>query len=162
MAGGLNTYGYVGGNPILRIDPKGLLKVCYDGLEDEDCSSDEFTPPINTPILLGGNDFRYHGNWCGPGWTGGMQGTWGEIDISVAEPPIDLLDTACMAHDKCYQNCRDDNPCDKNLRGSCMTMCDRGLATSAYITGNKGPLWIWMLVNLNFVRISFILELKKG
>ena len=33
--------------------------------------------------------FRYWGNWCGPGHSG-------------PEDPVDVLDTACMHHDKCY------------------------------------------------------------
>lgn len=35
---GLNTYGYVGGNPIGRVDPLGLMTICIDGKETTDFS----------------------------------------------------------------------------------------------------------------------------
>jgi RHS repeat-associated protein len=36
LNGGLNTYGYVGGNPLNFSDPLGLLKICIDGKEQTD------------------------------------------------------------------------------------------------------------------------------
>lgn len=38
--------------------------------------------------------FPFHGNWCGPGIP--PKGT--------NPPPVDELDRACQAHDKCYEN----------------------------------------------------------
>ena len=43
---------------------------------------------------------RYHGNWCGPGWTAGQYKDADELteeDIHV--PAIDALDACCKRHD---------------------------------------------------------------
>lgn len=41
--------------------------------------------PVRPPIL----QFKFHGNWCGPGHGGGE--------------PTDSLDCLCKAHDECYE-----------------------------------------------------------
>ena len=89
--------------------------------------------------------FKYHGNWCGPNWTGGKVETYSP-DHKYLEP-VDTLDTYCMIHDMCYAQCRADNPCSRVSRGSCMTKCDRELADGAALSGNKGGLWSWMKFN---------------
>ncbi len=38
LGGGLNTYAYVGGNPVNAIDPFGLMTICIDGKEKTDFS----------------------------------------------------------------------------------------------------------------------------
>lgn len=40
-------------------------------------------------------DRAMYGNWCGPGLSGGVNGT---------DPAIDSLDELCRSHDKCYEN----------------------------------------------------------
>lgn len=42
---------------------------------------------------------RYHGNYCGPGWSAGkyQDSVW---DPSV--PPVDEFDSTCMEHDGAY------------------------------------------------------------
>ena len=120
LAGGINIFSYVDSNPLSSVDPVGLL------------------------------DFRYWGNWCGPGWTGGQFHTpYIPYDETFYKPPVDKLDTACMHHDKCYYKCRDKFPCQKGGRGRCMTNCDRTLAAEAGAAGSEysSPLWWWMKNN---------------
>ena len=90
--------------------------------------------------------FKYHGNWCGPNWTGGKVETYSPNHNY--QEPVDTLDTYCMMHDICYSQCRKDHPCDKVDRGTCMTQCDRDLANGASFSGNSfSPLWLWMNFN---------------
>ncbi len=68
-----NLYAFVENDPVKEIDPDGRAK------------------------------FKYHGNWCGPGWTSGKwisagDFDWGDGDLAI---PVDDLDTACMVHDAC-------------------------------------------------------------
>lgn len=49
--------------------------------------------------------FPVYGNWCGPGYGSGT--------------PVDILDTACMVHDKCYDS-----------KGYFACSCDRELITT--------------------------------
>lgn len=91
--------------------------------------------------------FEYHGNWCGPNWTGGRNETFTQGHIY--DPPTSGLDSCCMDHDICYSECRKNNPCDLIGRDQCMTKCDRKLAICAASAGNKysSPLWWWMNFN---------------
>jgi len=48
-------------------------------------------------------NFKYHGNYCGPGYTGGKfvdQGSKGDYTV----PPLDDLDSKCRQHDWMYEN----------------------------------------------------------
>ena len=91
--------------------------------------------------------FEYHGNWCGPDWTGGLkeQFTIGHI----YKTPKDSFDSCCKVHDICYYKCRKNNPCDFIDRDVCMTNCDRKLASCADSSGHRlhSPLWWWMNFN---------------
>ncbi len=56
---------------------------------------------IEVPFLIGegieyGDRFFRYGNWYGPGWSGGSEGTTGD------KPPVDELDAICMRHDFAY------------------------------------------------------------
>lgn len=92
--------------------------------------------------------WRYHGNWCGPDWTGGQMGPYMPIGTDY-RPPVDALDAACKRHDICYYDCRNESPCEATQRGQCMTRCDRALATEARASGHgyMSPLWWWMSLN---------------
>jgi len=43
-------------------------------------------------------EFKYHGNYCGPGWSAGKYQN--SVDSEVA--PVDKLDAACQKHDRSY------------------------------------------------------------
>jgi RHS repeat-associated protein len=70
-----------------------------------------FVPP-NKPMPPN----NWHGNWCGPGGSG---------------PATDCIDSACRAHDRCYEDCGLDarsrwRP--GNIRNKCAWQCDKDLA----------------------------------
>jgi RHS repeat-associated protein len=98
LGGGLNTYAYVGSNPLIYSDVYGLFR--YYG---NWCG----------PDWTGGQ---------GKPWN-----ELTEAEKSNVKPPIDGLDACCMTHDKCYASCRDDFPCDESNRGFCFKGCDRRL-----------------------------------
>jgi RHS repeat-associated protein len=91
LFGGLNTFGYVGGNPLRRTDPSGRAWGLWCGTpigqSNPDCYNPDKPPPPRPPIWPGNN---WWGNWCGPGGGGQTVGS---------------LDCACKKHDKCYENC---------------------------------------------------------
>ena len=82
--------------------------------------------------------FTYHGNWCGPSWTGGREETYKpNSDPNYYKPPIDMVDKACMNHDICYYECRESFSCSSLDRGKCMTECDRSLDAAS--SGSRLP-----------------------
>jgi RHS repeat-associated protein len=102
--GGNNFYDYVLNDPTDLVDPTGLW-----------------------------GSFGIHGNWCGPGWTGGH---WESYDPAhdTSGPsgpyyngPIDYTDSVCRDHDMCYYDCRRDHKCDQGSRRNCMRQCDHNL-----------------------------------
>lgn len=103
VLGGLNLYRYTDAKPLNKIDPIGLF------------------------------DFKYYGNWCGPGWTGGHWHSYEKVNkIGYYKPPVSLLDAACEKHDKCYADCRDLHPCSLSSREECMKTCDHQLADRSF------------------------------
>ncbi len=109
-AGGINLYEYVKNDPVDRIDPFGLF------------------------------DFKYYGNWGGPGWTGGQSVPYEDLSHSRRSrlaPPIDEQDECYMQHDIGYSRCRVKNRCtakdDPSKEGlsrenNCEAACDYDLA----------------------------------
>lgn len=81
VAGGVNTYSYVGGNPVSKIDPLGLM------------------------------DFHWHGNWGGPGWGAGKYIPESRLtpkDFNV--PALDSRDACYKEHDRCINRAQCKNP----------------------------------------------------
>ena len=106
-AGDVNFYSYVGGNPINYRDPSGQTSI---------------------PMI-------FHGNWCGPNWTGGRFEQYNPDHVKSYNEPIDAADAVCKEHDICYYQCRDSIPCDADGRGKCMRYCDAVLILSMPSTG---------------------------
>ena len=106
LAGGLNTYAYVGSNPMMYTDPEGLFKVHGNW-----CGPD-------------------HTGGFSKSW-----GQLDSTERSVALEPIDNLDRCCQKHDKRYAKCRERYPCDNDpdsrQRTQCMKNADRRLSHCA-------------------------------
>ncbi|HTS07534.1 MAG TPA: IPT/TIG domain-containing protein [Candidatus Eisenbacteria bacterium] len=73
--------------------------------------------------------FKIHGNWCGPGWTGGQNEPFipAHDKPGFYKPAIDYVDVPCSKHDECYAKCRDKHPCSPLGRIVCFRKCDFGL-----------------------------------
>jgi RHS repeat-associated protein len=96
LRGGLNLFVYVQNNPINFVDPFGLF------------------------------DFKYYGNYGGPGWTAGKWRSWEDIRPGTTIPaPINSQDFAYLRHDQCYGICR--NSCNEEGHGACFNRCDNNL-----------------------------------
>jgi hypothetical protein len=90
----------------------------------------------------------WYGNWCGPNWTGGRVEEYNpHHDIEYYKPPIDGADMACMGHDICYSDCRQNFKCDKQGRRACMVKCNHTLAKEARQSGvDNGRVNLMILV----------------
>ncbi len=124
LRGGINTYTYVRNNPIIYIDPYGLLT------------------------------FNWYGNWGGPGRVNGQTNWdgsgWSESDNFPREgdpgfvPPIDLRDRAYYEHDVCINNCENKSECDSNSSVSdCIAQCDINLAFNPYTPPRERVFFNW-------------------
>ncbi|MEQ8426896.1 MAG: RHS repeat-associated core domain-containing protein [Gammaproteobacteria bacterium] len=102
LLGGVNTYAYVGSNPINAIDPSGLIKVHGNW-----CG----------PNMTGGFSKPYN--------------ELDHVERTAALEPIDSLDRCCKTHDISYAKCREESPCDENERQQCFQNADRELSNCA-------------------------------
>ena len=97
--------------------------------------------PIINPILkgpyfpfwpspYGGGEFYYHGNYGGPGWSGGSWAPGGGEHMPpwAGVSPTDREDTCYAHHDRCYINCRQQYPTCPSTQCGCERRCDRKLA----------------------------------
>jgi hypothetical protein len=57
---------------------------------------------------------KIHGNWCGPGWTGGQKVDAQDYTGSWNARAIDSLDRACRAHDKACASRGDKGCCSRD------------------------------------------------
>lgn len=118
LEGGLNTYGYVGGDPINAIDPTGLVKL-YGGW----CG----------PSWTGGYRKSYN--------------ELDDIEKAAALAPVDGLDQCCQTHDVTYASCREKYPCDSEARKKCFKEADRTLSSCSNNSGNGQSLMFLLMGN---------------
>jgi len=117
LRGGLNTYSYAEANPVITIDPFGLVK-------------------------LYGN---YCGpNWTG-GFRKSYD-ELDSAERSAALSPIDDLDQCCQTHDITYADCRTKYPCDKKARQQCFQKADRSLSSCAAGTTGNSPRQLILMI----------------
>lgn len=74
------------------------------------------------------NLVKIHGNWCGPGWTGGQKVDAQDYQGSWNSKAIDSLDRACRAHDKACASRGD--------KGCCSRDDDKLIRAASKITSN--------------------------
>lgn len=106
LGGGLSLFGYVEQNPLISVDPRGLVKIY---------------------------GFWCGPDWTG-GFEKAWNSLSPREKMHV-ENPADQLDVSCKQHDLCYGKCGKDYPCDKKLRGMCFRDCDYKLTRDAYVIG---------------------------
>lgn len=81
---------------------------------------------------------RYHGNYCGPGWSDGKY----QSSVIGSTPPVDDFDATCQAHDAAYHYGNDLSRADWEfaasnfLQGPKRTLAAIGVATQAILRGN--------------------------
>lgn len=84
-----------------RSQQEEIVDDSYDDLVSSESPRGDM-PPADNPWVV-------HGNWCGPGWTGGRKvtaSTYDEYGGDWNYPAIDALDAACRDHDKaCVGGC---------------------------------------------------------
>ena len=107
LSAGINTYVYVGNDPLSFIDIFGLDATNWWNKEGG-----------RSPT----KDGPSNGNWGGKCWSGG-QYSCGDSEPGTA-PPTDSADECYMYHDRCYVVCENDNICN---RQECIDECDREL-----------------------------------
>jgi hypothetical protein len=109
LRGGVNTYAYVGDNPLDGVDPFGRYKVYGNW-----CGPD-WTRGYKTDFNSLTPDQRRN-----------------------VAPSIDPVDAACERHDKCYGRCRGNHPCSPGDRSQCFADCDLTLYAAVYARGAAG------------------------
>ncbi len=131
---GASRYAYASNSPIRLRDPFG-----FEG-EGPVLGPPPIIPIINPivngpffpfwPSPYGGGEFYFHGNYGGPGWSGGSWAPGGGENMPpwAGAPPTDPEDGCYAIHDRCYSNCRKQAPNCSGAQCPCTRTCDRELA----------------------------------
>jgi len=121
FGGGINQFSYVKNSPIVNIDAYGLF------------------------------DFKWYGNWGGPGWTAGLWTSWDKMSVeerkNAVDPmsmsfPVDKQDYCYMRHDIGYGSCRE--KCDSSGN---RLMCERSCFNKIDIILSKELISIGIMKN---------------
>jgi RHS repeat-associated protein len=103
LDGGINTYAYVGANPLRWFDPSGLDQTIW----------------FNTQGGRPWYDGPTNGNWGGKCWSGGQYSCDGHPMGTAA--PTDSGDKCYKDHDSCYAACGTD--------ANCLAKCNKNVVT---------------------------------
>ncbi|MGH9442745.1 MAG: RHS repeat-associated core domain-containing protein [Thermoanaerobaculia bacterium] len=131
---GASKYAYASNSPIRLRDPFGLE------VEGPVLGPPPIIPIINPiingpyfpfwPSPYGGGEFYFHGNYGGPGWSGGSWTPGGGENMPPwgGAPPKDPEDQCYAIHDSCYSNCRKHSANCPSGECPCTRACDLALA----------------------------------
>jgi RHS repeat-associated protein len=107
----------------LSEDPVGFTNETYNLYEYVSGDPVDFNDPSG--------NWKIHGNWCGPNWTGGHKEQYIPTNdkkqadgTPYYKEPRDYVDKVCSHHDKCYSKCRAKHPCSPSGRRLCEKKCD--------------------------------------
>jgi len=138
-----NLYQYVRSRSLIGMDPRGNDLVIFPGLEHNTGGSGTVIgggtfPPIPIPPydpldgfnFPGPDDFKWYGNWGGPGWA---CREWQKecndlLDVGDPDyvPPKDLRDACYEDHDRCINACAKKFTCPNDI-SHCIETCDHNL-----------------------------------
>ena len=90
------------------------------------CVSDAngWIPPIQPPQPPPPPCIEWYGNWCGPGWSGGLC----PGQVGPPAPAVDAQDSCCEDHDNCYASNNCTCPCKvcDDVMCTCLRNAGRG------------------------------------